>query len=110
MAEPRDRPPLLLESRQRRGAPGYVRPEHLHGQAALEVLVPHLVDLGEPASAQQADHPVLPAERPLQGVAAAVVRAGARRRVRVLGGEQHQAARTAARAVSRPLSQGRVAG
>jgi hypothetical protein len=110
MVEPGDRAGLLLEPGEGGRAPGDVRPQHLGRQPPLEILVPHLVHLGEAAPTQQPEHAVLTAEGPGQGRGA--VRVGGPRGLRrkLAGRQQGEAARPAARAVGPPLGQRIVAG
>ncbi len=97
MVEPGDGAGLLLEAGDGGRGPGQIGAQHLHRQAALEVGVHHLVHLGEPAAADQADHAILAA----QGAAEALERA----RCRWDGGRARRAPRRRARG-----SPGRSAG
>jgi hypothetical protein len=109
VAQPGDRPGLLLEARQRGRTPEEVGPEELDGQPALQVLVVHLVHLGESTAAEQADDAVLPPQRPSQ-LGSAVGLAGGGQVTGVVGAEQREAARPAPGAVDRAVGEGGVAG
>jgi hypothetical protein len=109
MAQSRDGAGFLLEARERPRAPREVGAENLERQPPLEIGVDDLEDLGEPATADQPDHPVLRPEG-----AAKACRGGeieiARLRHRVLTRNERQAAGPAARAMRGSLGEGGMTG
>jgi hypothetical protein len=63
MAEAGDGLGLLPKPLQHSRRPRDVGPQHLYREPALQLLVPHLVDLGEPTAAQQPADLILRAQR-----------------------------------------------
>src|SRR3989475_543916 len=59
----RERLRLLAEPDEHPGGPGDLGVQHLAGEAAVEIVVPQLVDFGEPPAPHQPLHPILGAER-----------------------------------------------
>ena len=61
--EPGDSARFLLEAGAHAMGPRHVRPQHLHGQPAIQLDVADLEDVGEPALREAAHHDILGAKR-----------------------------------------------